>query len=271
MPCGMPTGRRRLRLQTQANMARRAIAQRQGGNMNAGMVLRIALKALRVNKLRSSLTMLGMIIGVAAVIAMLAIGGGAQERVREQLKNLGSNLMLIIPGSTTASGVRLGAGAAQTLTEDDAQAIAREVEGVVVRRRPTAASGQMIAGNTNWSTQYLRHDQRIHESARLAARVRAALRTAGDQRRRQSRADRPERGEAAVRRCRSGRPADPHPQSPVHHHRRAGEQGPEHDGKDQDDIILVPMATARNRVFGKPQGKLRRVGTISVKCATART
>ena len=76
--------------------------------MNALMVLRVALKALRVNKLRSSLTMLGMIIGVAAVIAMLAIGGGAQERVREQLKNLGSNLMLIFPGSTTASGVRLG-------------------------------------------------------------------------------------------------------------------------------------------------------------------
>ena len=100
--------------------------------MNAMMVLRVALKALRVNKLRSSLTMLGMIIGVAAVIAMLAIGGGAQERVRDQLKNLGSNLMLIIPGSTTASGVRLGTGAAQTLTEEDAQAIALEVEGVVV-------------------------------------------------------------------------------------------------------------------------------------------
>ena len=82
--------------------------------MNALMVLRVALKALRVNKLRSSLTMLGMIIGVAAVIAMLAIGGGAQERVREQLKNLGSNLMLVFPGSTTASGVRLGTGAAQT-------------------------------------------------------------------------------------------------------------------------------------------------------------
>ena len=91
--------------------------------MNAMMVLRVALKALRVNKLRSSLTMLGMIIGVAAVIAMLAIGGGAQERVRDQLKNLGSNLMLIIPGSTTASGVRLGTGAAQTLTNDELYAI----------------------------------------------------------------------------------------------------------------------------------------------------
>jgi putative ABC transport system permease protein len=85
--------------------------------MNALMVLRVALKALRVNKLRSSLTMLGMIIGVAAVIAMLAIGGGAQARPRA-VENL-AHLMLILPGSTTASGVRLGAGAAQTLTEED--------------------------------------------------------------------------------------------------------------------------------------------------------
>ena len=122
--------------------------------MNAMMVLRVALKALRVNKLRSSLTMLGMIIGVAAVIAMLAIGGGAQERVREQLKNLGSNLMLIIPGSTTASGVRLGTGAAQTLTEEDAQAIALEVEGVVVAAPALRGSGQVVAGNANWSTQF---------------------------------------------------------------------------------------------------------------------
>ncbi|HXF46803.1 MAG TPA: ABC transporter permease, partial [Burkholderiaceae bacterium] len=61
--------------------------------MNAWMILRIALKALRANKLRSALTMLGMIIGVAAVIAMIAIGSGAQQRVREQIKNLGSNLI----------------------------------------------------------------------------------------------------------------------------------------------------------------------------------
>jgi len=95
--------------------------------MNLLATLRIALNALRVNKLRSSLTMLGIIIGVGAVITMIAVGGGAQARVEDQIKSLGSNLMIIIPGSTTASGVRLGAGANQNLTEDDAQAIAREV------------------------------------------------------------------------------------------------------------------------------------------------
>ena len=82
--------------------------------------LRIALNALRVNKLRSMLTMLGIIIGVAAVITMIAVGAGAQARVEEQIKSLGSNLMIILPGSTTSSGVRLGSGANQTLTEDDA-------------------------------------------------------------------------------------------------------------------------------------------------------
>ena len=78
--------------------------------MNALAVMRIALKALRVNKLRTALTMLGMIIGVGAVITMLAVGSGAQERVREQIRNLGTNLIIVFPGSTTAGGARLGAG-----------------------------------------------------------------------------------------------------------------------------------------------------------------
>src|SRR3954466_16228009 len=100
--------------------------------MNLLATLRIALNALRVNKLRSILTMLGIIIGVAAVITMIAVGGGAQARVAEQIKSLGSNLMMITPGSTTSSGVRLGAGANQNLTEDDADAIEKEVPEVLV-------------------------------------------------------------------------------------------------------------------------------------------
>lgn len=120
--------------------------------MNLLAVLKVALKALRVNKLRTALTMLGMIIGVAAVIAMLAVGSGAQARVREQLAGLGSNLMLVLPGSTTASGVRLGVGAAQTLTEEDALAIALEVPGVVVAAPSLRGAGQVVAGNSNWST-----------------------------------------------------------------------------------------------------------------------
>ena len=84
------------------------------------MNLPIALQALKVNKLRSALTMLGIIIGVAAVIVMIAVGSGAQARVKEQIAGLGSNLMILWPGSVTTAGVRGGTGTAQTLVEDDA-------------------------------------------------------------------------------------------------------------------------------------------------------
>ena len=90
-------------------------------------MLRIALRALAVNKLRSALTMLGIVIGVGAVIVMIAVGAGAQRRVEEQIRALGSNLLLVMPGSTTAGGVRMGFGSASTLTEDDVQAINRDI------------------------------------------------------------------------------------------------------------------------------------------------
>src|SRR5271165_5363732 len=85
--------------------------------------VKIALRALRVNKMRSALTMLGIIIGVGAVIAMVAVGSGAQERIKEQIASIGSNLIVVLSGSITSSGIRMGTGNAQTLTEDDARAI----------------------------------------------------------------------------------------------------------------------------------------------------
>jgi len=90
--------------------------------------LRIALRSLRVNKLRSALTMLGIIIGVGAVITMVAVGAGATARVAEQIQSLGSNLIIVLSGSVTSSGIRLGTGSHQRITEDDAAAAAREVE-----------------------------------------------------------------------------------------------------------------------------------------------
>ncbi len=92
----------------------------------------IALQALKVNKLRSALTMLGIIIGVAAVIVMIAVGSGAQLRVKEQIAGLGSNLMILWPGSATTAGVRGGSGTAQTLVEEDAGAIMSEIPEIQV-------------------------------------------------------------------------------------------------------------------------------------------
>src|SRR5579884_4033590 len=94
--------------------------------------VRIALRALRINRMRSALTMLGIIIGVAAVIAMIAVGSGAEEPIREQIASSGSNVIVVLSGSVTASGLRMGTGNAQTLTEEDARAMVRECDAVAV-------------------------------------------------------------------------------------------------------------------------------------------
>ena len=123
--------------------------------MNLFVTVRIALRALAANTLRSILTMLGIIIGVAAVITMIAVGNGATERVQAQMKGLGSNIMLVIPGGVTQGGVRLGAQTGQGLTEEDAYAIAREVPEVQVAAPSSRTGAQVVAGNTNWSTSIL--------------------------------------------------------------------------------------------------------------------
>ena len=84
--------------------------------INIPSTLKISLRALRVNKMRSALTMLGIIIGVGAVIAMLAVGTGASEKISEQISSIGSNLIIILPGSTTSGGLRMGMGSQPTLT-----------------------------------------------------------------------------------------------------------------------------------------------------------
>jgi putative ABC transport system permease protein len=114
---------------------------------------RVALRALRVNLLRSILTMLGIIIGVGAVITMISVGAGAQARVAEQIRSLGSNLLVISPGSLSSGGVRLGYGSRPTLTEDDAAAIVREIP-AIRGAAPSVwtAGGQIVYGNMNWWT-----------------------------------------------------------------------------------------------------------------------
>jgi putative ABC transport system permease protein len=111
-----------------------------------------ALDALRLHKLRSALTMLGIIIGVAAVIAMMAVGGGAREQVVAQIRSLGANLLIVMPGNITQGGVRLGSGAASTLTDEDAVAIAKEIPAVQATAPYMRGNVQLIASGVNWST-----------------------------------------------------------------------------------------------------------------------
>ncbi|MGB4549663.1 MAG: ABC transporter permease, partial [Syntrophales bacterium] len=120
--------------------------------INIPATVKISLRALRINKMRSALTMLGIIIGVGAVIAMLAVGTGASEKISQQISSIGSNLIIILPGSTTSGGLRMGLGSQPTLTRDDADAIQRECPAVQEAAPVLNGAAQVVYGNQNWST-----------------------------------------------------------------------------------------------------------------------
>jgi putative ABC transport system permease protein len=120
--------------------------------MQALMTLRIALRALARNKLRAFLTMLGIIIGVGAVIAMVAIGEGAKSTIRAQIAALGTNVLIVLPGSNVQGGVRAGFGNVNTLVDADARAMARELPSVAFVSPVLRRQEQVVAGNLNWGT-----------------------------------------------------------------------------------------------------------------------
>lgn len=121
--------------------------------MRIAPTFHVAYHALRRNKMRSVLTALGIIIGVGAVIAMVGIGNGAKAQVEAQIASLGENVILIFSGSTTSSGIRTGWGGAGTLKIEDAEAIRREVPGVIGVSEEVVSTTQVAAGNQNWFTR----------------------------------------------------------------------------------------------------------------------
>jgi putative ABC transport system permease protein len=120
--------------------------------MSVFMVLIVAFKALARNKMRTALTMLGMIIGVAAVITMVALGTGASSSIEAQIQSAGTNMIMVSAGNFQQGGVRMGQGNASTLTPEDAFAI-QEVQGVQYIAAGVNTRGQVVAGNLNWGTQ----------------------------------------------------------------------------------------------------------------------
>jgi len=121
--------------------------------MNPREIIRVALRALARNKLRTILTMLGIIIGVGAVICTVAIGQGASQQVQQQIQSLGTNVIMVFAGSVNTGGVRMGNGATKTLTADDAQAVLQHVQGVTAVSPTVQASVQVVNGNENWLTR----------------------------------------------------------------------------------------------------------------------
>ena len=227
--------------------------------------VRIALRALRVNKLRSVLTMLGIIIGVAAVITMIAIGSGAQAQVEDQIKALGSNLIIVVPGSFTSGGVRLGTGSRSTLTEDDAFAMQRELSDVHAAAPSLRGSGQVAVGGNNWSTTFHGVTPEFFEvrnwtiaagrgfdAADLTGAGKVVL-----------------LGETVARHLFGD--SDPIGQTvrvrkvPMEVIGLLERKGQTLNGQDYDDVILMPLTTARNRILGGTQAKLRLVHNIAVK------
>ena len=114
--------------------------------------LKIALNSLRVNKMRSALTSLGIIIGVSAVIVMLAIGTGASEKVQKNMESMGSNILTLRSASAKSGGVRMGSGTKPTLTDSDAKAIAKNIEGIDAVAVLSSENKQLMYGNQNWSS-----------------------------------------------------------------------------------------------------------------------
>ena len=211
------------------------------------------------------LTMLGIIIGVAAVITMIAVGGGARQRVEEQLESLGTNIMLVLPGAQTTGGVRMGAQTGQTLTEEDARAIAADVPEVQAAAPSLRTGTQVVAANANWSTtvmgttaDYLEVRDwplaagRNFEDTELAGSGKVVL-----------------LGQTVARELFGD--ADPIDQTvrvrrvPMQVIGVLGRKGQNSMGQDQDDVILVPLSTYRNRIQGMSAGRIKRVGAISVK------
>jgi len=229
------------------------------------MNLSIAMQALRVNKMRSILTMLGIVIGVAAVIAMIAIGGGAQQRLQEQIASLGSNLLIVVPGSIIQSGARLGAGNAQTLTEQDARAITTEIPDVAFAAPLTRSNAQVVFGNTNWATningvyndyfdvrEWNLAEGRFFDQGEITRFGKVAIlgKTVSSQ---LFGEDNPVGQVVRIRGI------------PFEIIGLMESKGQSSQGQDQDDVIFVPLTTGRNRLFGEPRGRIARVGTIMIK------
>ena len=237
--------------------------------MKVWAAVRIALASLRVNKLRTALTMPGIVIGVAADIAMASVGAGAQQRIGEQIRSMGSNLIVVFPGAQTSGGIRWGLGSQQTLTEEDARAIALEVTAAEVVAPSVRGTAQTIFGNLNWSTviqgvtpDYIEAREWGIASGRMlgpqdvdgAAKV-AVL---GDTVWHSLFGDTDPIGETIrIKKV---------PFTVVGVLEPKGQSA---FGQDQDDLILIPLSTAKKKVLGTTRSNPRAVGQISVRARDA--
>ncbi len=235
--------------------------------MNPFENLRIAARALRVNKMRSILTVLGIVVGVAAVVCMISVGAGAQAEISERMRTLGTNLVLVIPGAQTKSGrARLESGTQPTLTEEDAAAIRRELPDVQVAAPLLSRSMPVVAANRNWTTlvaginidylvarEWQLSDGRLFSDDEVATGAKVAI-----------------IGSVIAEELFEGRTG-------IGGTFRVGnvpfmvigvleQKGLGSAGRSQDDVVFIPLSTAKSRVLGTVRGTRREaLDFISVK------
>ena len=231
-----------------------------------GAMLHEAWRAMGANRLRTLLTMLGMVIGVGAVVLMMAIGQGAQYAVAQTISSMGSNIFVVLSGYTSTGGVRSGSGNAPTLNVADANAIA-ELDGVDTVAPVHWGSVQMVHGSNNWNA-WVQGTTPAYLDARSWPLAEGAVFTDSDVR-------------AATRVALIGRTVAQNlfgDENPVDKTFRIGQapfvvlgvlapKGQNLEGRDQDDLVIMPITTAQRRVFGTPfQGSVRQ---ILVKASSA--
>jgi putative ABC transport system permease protein len=233
--------------------------------MNLLMIIRVAFRALVRNKMRAALTMLGIIIGVSAVIAMVSIGQGASASVQAQIESIGTNLLFVSAGAQNVGGVRSGAGdtGSQNLTVDDLDAIKREVPSVSMVTPSVNARSQLVAGNMNWNTAVTGVSEQYPEirkwpvatgsfftdaDVRTAARVIVIGQTLADN-------------------LYPG--ADPIGQDirvmnlPFRVVGVMAAKGQDPQGRDQDDVAFAPFTTVQKKILGRDRIQIAYVSAIS--------
>lgn len=228
--------------------------------------IKMAFEGMLSNKLRTFLTMLGIIIGVGAVIAMVSLGLGMQEKVKENISSMGSNLLIVMSGGRTANGQRIASGSGAHLTYDDAKAIEKNVDGIKYVAPGVQSSYQLVAGNQNWNTQvqgmtpniidirnYTIKTGRMYTEKELTSRDRVCV--IG-----QTVADNlfPE-GDPVGKNVRINK-------APFRVVGVLNSKGQSSMGQDQDDVVFVPLTTAMQRLMG-----ITYIRNITIQCENENT
>jgi len=220
--------------------------------MNIGNLLKVALNALKRNKMRSFLTMLGIIIGVASVITMLAIGQGSKKSIQDQIASMGSNMLFVMPSNMRMGGVQQGSSSSQRLTVNDVTAIKTGCEAVIAVSPEVRGSGQAVYGNSNWPTTMYGGNEEYLE-------IKSWKIVSG-----RNMTDSEAKGSAKV--CLIGRTVadelfgegiDPTGETirfknvPFRVIGLLGEKGQNSFGQDQDDVVIAPYTTVQKRILAQ--------------------